>query len=201
MSRLPQTISGKWAVYGLNMCGAATLWLEALVASPPGGFHVGATTQPARANNTVGFEVFVEDATSTLGGETRAATALMARGVHVIIAPYSSTLTPGVALVAQQVPVVSWGAASESVFRCPTDARNLASFPPCAIVGRPRFRNLFSVLSPGPTYFVSITELARTYNVRQVGTVYENTAATRSYALVRTPRMSPPQRPPLNPNP
>lgn len=166
------------------MCNAATLWLEKLKETPARGFRIGDVTQPVFANNTVGFEVFVEDTTSYQGGEVTATEALIARGVQVIIAPYSSTLTPGAALVAQphNVPVISWGAASEGVFRCPSSG-DLAAFPPCTTANRPRFDNLFSTLSPGYLYFTSITEIANTYNARQVGTVYEDTAATRSYAL------------------
>lgn len=187
--RLPQTISGVWNSYGANMCNAVTLWLDNLVATRAGGFQIGDTTQPASGNNTVGFEVYVEDATSTLGGEKSATESLIARGVDVIVAPYSSTLTPGTALAAlapaRPIPVVSWGAASESVFKCPTG--DLTNFAPCTIADRPRFDNLYSVISSGPEYFTTITELAKTFNVRQVGTVYEATPATRSYALVGAP--------------
>ena len=171
------------------MCNAARLWLEKLTNTSSRAIHLGDTTVAAAANNTVGFEVYVADTTSTRDGpqnETSATQALLARGAQVLVAPYSSTLTPGAALAALQapggaVPVVSFGAASETVFRCPSTS--LGEYPPCVVANRRRFNNLFSVITPGPEYFTSVVELLNTYGVREMGVVYENAAATRSYAL------------------
>ena len=133
------------------MCNAARLWFEELAAlNALGGFQTGHVTDTASGDNTVGFEVLLEDSTSSAGGGTVAAQAVIARGAQVIIAPYSSTLTPEVAVAAGAagVAVVSWGAASEDVFRCPAglSPAHLAVRP--ARYDSPRHRHAFRTFVP-----------------------------------------------------
>ena len=173
---------------GSSHCEAVLLWLE--LVEKNGGIH-------DSKDNLVAVHLFVEDGIvlnpsngrNDMTAMKERATELAEKladpaqdiGVHALLAPYTSTLTPFAAAVAEKygIPAFAAGAAADSVYVCPTDRSKTLPFG-CNAHGVRRFSTLYGTLPSATAYLKDSVTLANLKGSRTIALIRETASFTES---------------------